>query len=455
MDRSTSSKQDLIEEVDELNQRIIDLNINASQLIETQSKMQSLLHHASDAVIQVSGEDGSIQSINLVAQTVFGYSEMELLYQPVTQLVPCPSEFNDNLLGYLESVIDGNTHSISNGREIIGLAKNGDTIYLHASISKPQKNDMLLFEDYIEVESADAITKIDDYLCIFRDITKDREMLHELTLHKTKMDSLVAERTKDLEFERASAEKANQSKSEFLANMSHELRTPMHAILSFSALGAKRTGDNERLSKYFNRIDQSGQRLLDLIDDLLDLSKAQAGKAELSYEPCDFIVLFDDLRSELESLLLKKNLCLDIQEEHGQHSTVVTADRKKILHITRNLLSNAIKFTPEGETITISLDFTQQYKIGEPFHDEHLIDVLIISVKDKGIGIPDDELTMIFNQFAQSSKTKDGAGGTGLGLAIAKEFVELHGGQIYAENNPEGGAIFTFWLPCEAQPLKK
>jgi len=237
---------------------------------------------------------------------------------------------------------------------------------------------------------------------------------------------------------------ANKSKSEFLANMSHELRTPMHAILSFAAMGVEKidVANSDRLLRYFTRILESGNRLLNLLNNLLDLSKLEAGATPLA---CDSQSLSDALRTvidELSSLLSSKNIVLNI--EQCRDDLQAWFDYDKIVQVFRNLLGNAIKFSDAGTVITISMERT--HVISQNAIGGHC-EAVAVTVRDQGIGIPEQELNSVFDKFVQSSKTKTGAGGTGLGLAITKEIIERHGGEIRAKNNPDGGASFVFKLP--------
>ena len=237
------------------------------------------------------------------------------------------------------------------------------------------------------------------------------------------------------------ADRANQSKSEFLANMSHELRTPMHAILSFASMGLEKTSSAapEKLNRYFSRIDESGNRLLLLLNDLLDLSKLEASAMGMNFASHDMAQTVEMVRAELSGLISTRKIHLAIQA-----STVATGvefDRDKIFQVIRNLLSNAIKFTPEGKSIFV--EFSETFiEI-----DQGNFEALKLTVVDQGVGIPENELVRVFDKFVQSSKTKTGAGGTGLGLAISKQIIECHNGQIYAENNEYGGASFHFLIP--------
>lgn len=239
------------------------------------------------------------------------------------------------------------------------------------------------------------------------------------------------------------ADKANQSKSEFLANMSHELRTPMHAILSFSSMGVNKVGsaDAEKLTRYFTRIEESGKRLLTLLNDLLDLSKLEAGRMEVDMHDEDMINIVNTVISEMDGLIQQKQLSLQVSPP--EVATTVACDAEKMMQVMRNLLSNAVKFTPEGKCIRVSFDnITTDDAHSNPRR------FVLVTVSDQGVGIPDDELEQVFDKFVQSSKTKTGAGGTGLGLAITKEIVELHGGSICAKSNEEGGASFIFTIPA-------
>ena len=239
------------------------------------------------------------------------------------------------------------------------------------------------------------------------------------------------------------ADRANQSKSEFLANMSHELRTPMHAILSFSNMGVTKAEDAERdkLIRYFTRIEQSGKRLLTLLNNLLDLSKLEAGRMEMNIREEDILRVINAVVAEMDGLIRQQEVQLQIIPPTV--STTVPCDTDKVFQVVSNLLSNAVKFTPGGKTITISVETGSLHKSS----NGEALETIKVTVADQGIGIPEGELEEVFDKFVQSSKTKTGAGGTGLGLAISKEIVEQHGGAIHAEVNADGGASFIFHLP--------
>jgi signal transduction histidine kinase len=234
----------------------------------------------------------------------------------------------------------------------------------------------------------------------------------------------------------AEAEKArlaNAAKSEFLANMSHELRTPLHAILSYAQFGLSKleTSALGKLHKYFDQIERQGHHLLNLVNELLDLAKFEAGKMTFNYGMVNLAKLLKQIGEECQALSDARHL--SITYNLPSTSRDVLSDAAKIQQVVRNLFSNAIKFTPEGGTITVALHYDTQGAI--------------VTVLDQGPGVPDAELETIFDKFVQSSLTKTGAGGTGLGLAICHEIIASHQGRIWAENHPAGGAKFTFVLP--------
>lgn len=236
------------------------------------------------------------------------------------------------------------------------------------------------------------------------------------------------------------AEHANSLKSEFLANMSHELRTPMHAILGLAKIGTSRIEKWNQENHLLNlqKIIQSGDRLLNLINDLLDITKLEGGNADYDFKTNDMNELVDRTLSSIEMLADEKSINIELQNKSKIPSFYF--DYQKMTQVIWNLLSNAIKFTDiEGKIIiTLGKDKTS---LGTPG--------VKIVISDEGIGIPEDELESIFDKFIQSSKTKTGAGGTGLGLAICSEIVEGHHGKIFAKNNPDKGATFTIVLPVK------
>jgi len=248
--------------------------------------------------------------------------------------------------------------------------------------------------------------------------------------------------------EKERAEEANRTKSEFLANISHELRTPMHAILSYSELGKDKVEDGakEKLLKFFTAINDNGNRLLSLINNLLDLSKMESSVFEIHKTEGNITEIVDKVISQLWSLTQGKKLDIEIIGADIVES-VTKFDDEKITQVIWNIVSNAIKFCDIGGNITIAFE--------NPYIDDKKTNKAIsVSIIDCGIGIPEDELEAVFDKFIQSSKTKTGAGGTGLGLAICKDIILAHNGKIWADNNICGkGSVFTFVLPLEEENI--
>jgi signal transduction histidine kinase len=224
--------------------------------------------------------------------------------------------------------------------------------------------------------------------------------------------------------------------------MSHELRTPMHAIISFANFGVDKSerAERDKLLHYFRNIQKSGGRLLTLLNDLLDLSKLEAGKMTMQRQTAELRVLVDEAFAESEALARARGVTL---RSGIPGSVAARFDLMRMLQVMRNLLSNAIKFSPEGGVVDVDCVMVA----AEDAADR--VCAVEIRVRDQGIGIPVAELEAVFDKFVQSSKTKTGAGGTGLGLAICREIVAAHGGAIHAENNPPpaSGATFVVRLP--------
>lgn len=243
-----------------------------------------------------------------------------------------------------------------------------------------------------------------------------------------------------LRLAKEAAESANKARSEFLANMSHELRTPLHGILSFAKFGEKKWDkvDREKLRDYFAKIINSGDILLRLLNDLLDLAKLEAGKMQCSFREARLSPLVQVTLEEFAQLAMERDLDIAFVDSMDPATPHAVFDPERIQQVVRNLLSNAIKFSPGGGKITVTI--------------ESLDADIRFSVQDQGPGVPEDELEAIFDQFVQSSKTRTGAGGTGLGLAICRKIIQTHSGRVWAENSPEGGAILRFQFPARLSP---
>jgi signal transduction histidine kinase len=243
----------------------------------------------------------------------------------------------------------------------------------------------------------------------------------------------LQERTNELESKSRELEVASQHKSEFLANMSHELRTPLNAIIGFSEVLSERMfGElNEKQEEYLKDIHASGQHLLSLINDILDLSKIEAGRMELEVTGFDLPMAIDNAMTLVRERAARRSIALNtaVDERVGR----VHADERKIRQVLLNLLSNAIKFTPEGGKIEVA---------ARPVDGS-----IEVSVSDTGVGIAPEDQEAVFEEFRQVGTADRKVEGTGLGLALSRKFVELHGGRIWVKSEVGMGSTFTFAIP--------
>jgi signal transduction histidine kinase len=281
-------------------------------------------------------------------------------------------------------------------------------------------------------------------LDIARDVTRRKRMERELQEKNEQLDAqneelqaqreqLMAQQQELIE-KTSQLEKANRAKSEFLAHMSHELRTPLNAIIGFSELMLDEVpGEiNEEQRECLNNILRSGQHLLDLINEILDLSKIESGKMKLKLRNIALPRVIESLRSEIAPILIARKQSLEISVEKGL--PLVRADKAKVRQVLLNLLSNSTKFTPDGGKLKVEAAREDSW--------------CRVSVIDNGIGIRKEDQEKIFESFRQVDTPLHGnESGTGLGLTIAKQIVEKHGGRIWVESEYGKGSKFSFTLP--------
>jgi signal transduction histidine kinase len=263
----------------------------------------------------------------------------------------------------------------------------------------------------------------------------------------------LEKKTKDLDRAKLRAEDASRTKSEFLATMSHELRTPLNHILGFTELVlGKNFGDlNQTQEEYLNDVHQSGRHLLSLINDILDLSKVEAGKLVLDLSEMNPGVLLENSLVMIREKALQRGIRI-VQEWEGLPETIL-ADERKLKQILYNLLSNAVKFTLDRGEVVVKAGWLEDEGLeaakgkGLEFSGGRYVE---FSVRDDGIGLRNENLEQIFKPFEQvDSSTSRRYGGTGLGLSLSRRLVELHGGAVWAESQGEGtGTTFRVVIPA-------
>ncbi|MDH5639912.1 MAG: response regulator [Nitrospira sp.] len=382
---------------------------------EQETRLRAIVDHAVDGIITID-EQGTIESFNSAAERLFGYPAAAVLGQNVKLLMPDPYHREHD--GYLAHYRDtGQAKIIGIGREVIGLRQDGSTFPLDLAVSELQLGDRRLFTG------------------IVRDITERKEAEFQLQQAAEIMESRAMEIAQA--HERALA--ATQAKSDFLASMSHEIRTPMNAIIGMADLMHETLLSTEQ-REYVGRLSRAATSLLDLINDILDLSKIEAGHLELESVAFDLHELVDKTAELMAVRAHAKRLEL-IAFVHPTIPAFVTGDPTRLRQIFINLVGNAIKFTEEGEVvIRVEPDKTDPT-------------MLHCAVSDTGIGIPEAKLATVFDSFTQvDSSTTRKYGGTGLGLSISKRLVELMHGHIQVDSLPGLGSTFTFSARLPAAP---
>ena len=289
------------------------------------------------------------------------------------------------------------------------------------------------------IDTGDEFNALGDaFNRMLRHMTESQSKLRELNYElDIKIDQLAQANLQLYE--------ANRLKSDFLANMSHELRTPLNSILGFSDVlhGIEQLNDKQR--KYVRNIQSSGRVLLEMINEILDLAKIEAGKMKVTPVSFDLPILVQSQCNMLQSLLDEKNM--DLQMEFAADLPPVFQDQAKIQQIITNLLSNAIKFTPDGGLITVQVGLASEQ-------------LFFLTVTDTGVGIPESDFEIIFEKFRQSKIVLQDDGltrqysGTGLGLSIVKELCRLLGGEIHLTSQLGTGSTFQVVLPIQYDPTK-
>ena len=261
-----------------------------------------------------------------------------------------------------------------------------------------------------------------------RDVTEEKE--REIDQDKNLRNALAA------------AEHANKAKTAFLNNMSHDIRTPMNAIIGFTALATAHIGSKELVLDYLKKIHTSGQHLLSLINDVLDMSRIESGSVRIEYTTVHLPDVLHDLRTIIQGYVHSKQQELYIDTQDVLHEDVIT-DKLRLTQVLLNISSNAVKFTPVGGTVNICVSEKTCRRAGYT--------TIVFRVKDNGIGMSPEFREHVFDSFSREhTVTENGIGGTGLGMAITKNIVDMMGGTIRVESEVGKGTEFTVMLECEA-----
>ncbi|BBP43682.1 CHASE domain-containing protein [Thiosulfativibrio zosterae] len=363
------------------------------QLEFEQDRVQALFYKSSDLYFLFSAT-GRLVEVNQSSCEVLGYRHDHLIDLKLEDYWVNPQSFLKNLEGLLVGETWEGETDLQN--------RDGSVVSVQCSVLKVEREG----KSY--------------YSCLAKDLTGYKNQV------------------KALETAVEQSEKVGRLKSEFLANMSHELRTPLHGVLSFATLGETRA-DSEKIKSYFSAIRVSGERLLKLLTEILELAKLESTQMKFEFKSVEFNALVAACLREQNSEMARKNIRLEMRSSSTEMQVV--CDDLRIHQVIANLLSNAIKFTPAYGLIEVKWSI----KIDTP-------SVLVFYVYNEGEGIEEAELESIFDKFVQADKHAKLQMGTGLGLSICREIIKRHNGNIWAESKVGEYARFSFTLPLEGSP---
>jgi PAS domain S-box-containing protein len=415
---------------------ITDRKLSEVALRNSASRIAGIVNAAMDAIITIDAAY-RIVLFNPAAEEIFGYASATLIGQPIDRLIP--TRFGASHAGHIGAFSQSGATSRRLG-VVSGLRANGEEFPIEASVSQ------------IEIAGQKLFT------IILRDVTERREAQNALHQSQLTLERRVIERTAQLEAANREldaystaisqdlrvAEAADRVKSAFLATMSHELRTPLNSIIGFTAIVLKGLAGplTPEQSKQLGMVRGSARHLLDLINDVLDLSKIEAGQLEVHAELFDLRAALERVTASITPLADKKGLAL-VTMLSAQLGDIVS-DRRRVEQIVINLLSNAVKFTERG-IVTLTVTIVEAMRASAESASRSAVR---IQVTDTGIGIKPANLLTLFRPFRQidSGLARENEG-TGLGLAISQRLATLLGGEISAASEWAQGSTFTLTLP--------
>ncbi|MGK0290375.1 MAG: signal transduction histidine kinase [bacterium] len=387
-----------------LNQQIKEKHHIEEKLRTSQKTFATILEGVDDGIITLD-KKGLILSVNYAIQNIFEYKQHELIHKEVDLIIP-------------------NFHFIK-GREVKGIKKTKDDLFLEITINHLDSFSIL----------------------IIRDITQRKKTEAELLEYHKNLTLMVDEKTHELKKAKEAAEQANQAKSTFISNISHELRTPMHAIMGFTSLIEKQlkkedTTNKEDLTNYNDKVKNASTHLMSLLRDLIELSNFESNTTIYSFEK-------NSVHRCIQSAILNaeknfSNWQPNIQLQLNSKNLIGMFDYSCINIVCFHIISNAIQFSSYQSNIKISIKDTTIIKQDDAF---------LIEIIDEGPGVPEAEFELVFEKFSEGSSTKTSAGGRGIGLALCKEIISFHKGKIGIRNNLNKGATFFFTLPKSRETI--
>jgi PAS domain S-box-containing protein len=378
---------------------------------------------ASPTAVFLADENGKYTFVNPAACRLLGYSKEELLNMSIPDILP-DKQLKNGLQNFELVKIKGKSES----SELMFRHKNGDKIDVLIEAVRLSENEFMAYcRDISKLKNAEReLQKAnEEYMVLNEELEKGNRILHKTN--------------KELEQAKKKAEESDRLKSAFLANMSHEIRTPMNGILGFAELLKEPELKGDEAQHYVEIIQKSGHRMLNIINDLINISKIEAGQMEVQKVVTNITDQINTLYNFFLPETKKKGLALELKVEANESVSEILTDKEKLLAILTNLLKNAIKYTHKG---TI--------KFGYSFGPSSGSKQIKFFVSDTGIGIPGEKQEAVFERFIQADNTvAKPYEGAGLGLSISKAYVEMLGGKIWVESEVGKGSVFYFTIPAE------